>query len=217
MEWLDRVPTYPGRVKITKEDGTFEYVTIERADEPTVVGTPVNAANMNALEAKVDNAYSDDNKPTHSDLGFAPIDNQRTDIPNGSDLNSTEFQTIGSWRATTVAVATSLVNCPVQVAFTMDIVAGTGYHNAVSTNSGYIIQKIQTNEGEQWFRRIYAGSTGLNIADWTKVMTSKGGTFTGNVFAYSTNRASTCVRNITVYDSAQSAMQSTDKIIMVRK
>lgn len=38
----DRVPTYPGRVKMTKEDGSVEYVTMERADEPTQVGTPLN-------------------------------------------------------------------------------------------------------------------------------------------------------------------------------
>ena len=39
---VDRVSTYPGRVKITKADGTSEYVTWERADQPTVPGTPIN-------------------------------------------------------------------------------------------------------------------------------------------------------------------------------
>lgn len=44
----DRVPKYPGRVKITRADGTSEYVTIERADEPVSgnEGTPLNKATL---------------------------------------------------------------------------------------------------------------------------------------------------------------------------
>lgn len=44
----DRVPKYPGRVKITRANGTTEYVTIERADEPVSgnEGTPLNKSNL---------------------------------------------------------------------------------------------------------------------------------------------------------------------------
>ncbi|MFR1051478.1 MAG: phage tail protein [Lachnospirales bacterium] len=42
----DRVPTKPGRVKLTKADGSSEYVTMERADEPTQVGTPLNKGTL---------------------------------------------------------------------------------------------------------------------------------------------------------------------------
>lgn len=42
----DRVSTQPGRVKITHDDGTIEYVTLERADEPTQTGTPLNKASL---------------------------------------------------------------------------------------------------------------------------------------------------------------------------
>ena len=38
----DRQSTNPGRVKITLEDGTEIYGTIERADGPIVAGTPLN-------------------------------------------------------------------------------------------------------------------------------------------------------------------------------
>ena len=39
----DRVPKYPGRVYVTPEnEGTPYYATIERADEPVEVGTPLN-------------------------------------------------------------------------------------------------------------------------------------------------------------------------------
>ncbi len=49
----DRKPTRPNRYKITPENGgTPYYVTLERADEPTVAGTPLNAASLNALLPK---------------------------------------------------------------------------------------------------------------------------------------------------------------------
>lgn len=50
VRWVDRVPTYPNRVKITPENGSPYYATVERADNPTVTGTPVNAANLNAMQ-----------------------------------------------------------------------------------------------------------------------------------------------------------------------
>ena len=46
---VDRVPTYPNRIKVTKSDGTSEYVTWERADEPTVAGTPINKALFDSI------------------------------------------------------------------------------------------------------------------------------------------------------------------------
>lgn len=48
---VDRVPTYPNRIKITRADGTSEYVTWERADEPTEVGTPINKALFDSIAA----------------------------------------------------------------------------------------------------------------------------------------------------------------------
>lgn len=53
IEVVDRVPTYPNRVKITKSNGTSEYVTWERADEPTVQGTPINKALFDSIAADV--------------------------------------------------------------------------------------------------------------------------------------------------------------------
>lgn len=38
----DRQPKDPGRIKITLDDGTVMYGKIERADSPSVVGTPLN-------------------------------------------------------------------------------------------------------------------------------------------------------------------------------
>ena len=51
INWVDRVPTKPGRIKITPEDGSSAwYGVMERADEPSVVGTPINAANLNSMQ-----------------------------------------------------------------------------------------------------------------------------------------------------------------------
>lgn len=42
-DFRDRVPTKPNRYRIIPEDGGIEsYVTIERADDPIVEGTPLN-------------------------------------------------------------------------------------------------------------------------------------------------------------------------------
>lgn len=38
----DRQSLNPGRIKLTFDDGTIRYAILERADGPTVVGTPLN-------------------------------------------------------------------------------------------------------------------------------------------------------------------------------
>lgn len=50
IKFVDRVPTYPNRIKFTAENGAVTYGVWERADSPTVVGTPINAANLNAMQ-----------------------------------------------------------------------------------------------------------------------------------------------------------------------
>ena len=49
MVFEDRVAKYPGRWIMVKSDGTSEVVTLVRNDEPTVEGTPINAATLNEL------------------------------------------------------------------------------------------------------------------------------------------------------------------------
>lgn len=53
IEVKDRVPTYPGRMKLTKQDGSSEYVTLERADSPTQAGTPINKALFDSIAADI--------------------------------------------------------------------------------------------------------------------------------------------------------------------
>lgn len=265
FSFKNRRANRPNRYKVTPDSGNAYYVTLERADEPTELGTPLDADTLNkALDKTGDTMtgnlymagstyptmyfdptggvgdsaleggdrvislhardrrgvsaprrqlalyapdarsvaesvriidtdaegnktyyylYGENHKPTASEIGAIPADNNRTDIPEGASLNAEEYLKVGAWRATTVARATSLTNCPVRVAFTMDVVAGTGFHTAVASNSGYIIQKITTNEGDQWFRRIYAGSNGRVIDPWKTVIHS------GNITQYTTTIA----------------------------
>ena len=49
MVFEDRVAKYPGRWTMVKSDGTSEVVNLVRNDEPTVEGTPINAATLNEL------------------------------------------------------------------------------------------------------------------------------------------------------------------------
>ena len=167
----DRKSNRPNRYKVTPDAGSEYYVTLERADEPTVLGTPLIAENLNAF-------YSDLNKPSAAEIGAIPADNQRADIPRESDLNDPKFFKVGAWRATSSSVATSLLNCPVTMAFTMDVVAGTGFHTQVTDTAGYILQKITTQTGDQYFRRIYAATAGLTIDNWKTVL------HTGNMRQY---------------------------------
>lgn len=42
----NRVPTKPGRIKLTDDSGNVKYYYMERADEPTTEGTPLNKATL---------------------------------------------------------------------------------------------------------------------------------------------------------------------------
>lgn len=53
----DRVPTYPGRIKLTRPNGSSEYVTLERADAPTQEGTPINKALFDSIKADLDDKF----------------------------------------------------------------------------------------------------------------------------------------------------------------
>jgi hypothetical protein len=58
IEVKDRVSTYPGRVKLTKANGSSEYVTLERADAPTQEGTPINKVLFDSIKDDLDGMVS---------------------------------------------------------------------------------------------------------------------------------------------------------------
>ena len=46
---VDRVPTKPGQIKLTPVSGQADVFIMERADEPTVEGTPLDKATFNSI------------------------------------------------------------------------------------------------------------------------------------------------------------------------
>jgi len=53
MKLQNRISRFPGRVKITKSDGTVEFCTITMADEATEVGTPLNKQTLEGLKEEI--------------------------------------------------------------------------------------------------------------------------------------------------------------------
>lgn len=49
IEVLDRVPKYPGRIKLTPVAGQENVYDMGRADEPIVEGTPINKALFDSI------------------------------------------------------------------------------------------------------------------------------------------------------------------------
>lgn len=60
----DRLSTKPNRFKLTLEDGTSQYVTIERADEPTEEGTLLNRASLLSASVQSLLGLTDDGTPS---------------------------------------------------------------------------------------------------------------------------------------------------------
>ncbi len=99
IKFVDRVPTYPNRIKFTAENGAVTYGVWERADSPTVVGTPINAANLNAMQQNtglssnhvmyVSTAGSDNTGDGTQNTPYATISKALSTLPknlNGYDV-----------------------------------------------------------------------------------------------------------------------------------
>lgn len=63
IEVIDRVPTYPGRVKMTPVEGQADTYDMVRADAPIEVGTPINRALFNKIASVIEaTVHAVDNK-----------------------------------------------------------------------------------------------------------------------------------------------------------
>ncbi len=62
---VDRLPTKPNTWEVTHSDSTVEEVTVARADEPTVAGTPINKALFDNLQGDIYTGVQY-NTPTYS-------------------------------------------------------------------------------------------------------------------------------------------------------
>lgn len=63
IEVVDRIPTYPGRVKLIPVDGQENTYDMVRADAPVEAGTPINKALFDSITAVIEaTAHAVDNK-----------------------------------------------------------------------------------------------------------------------------------------------------------
>lgn len=53
MIFEDRLSAYPNRYLLTNSSGDTMYVTLERADDPIKVGTPLNAETFNGMQEEI--------------------------------------------------------------------------------------------------------------------------------------------------------------------
>lgn len=81
----DRVPTLPGRYLITHEDNSTEYVTLTRADEPTILGTSFNRALFSNLQGDIYTGVQY-NTPTYSGTAMT-LDLPLTSYETGKIIN----------------------------------------------------------------------------------------------------------------------------------
>lgn len=56
IEVKDRIPTYPNRIKLVPVEGEENTYDIQRADQPTEVGTPVNQALFDSIRNNLESA-----------------------------------------------------------------------------------------------------------------------------------------------------------------
>lgn len=100
-------------------------------------------------------------------------------IPNNANLNTLDYIKVDSYRIVSNASAATLTNCPVSIAFRMDVynAVGSGNYDDESTNPWvYRYREITTYTGEKWKQLVYSGNTaGQFVYDqWMKIRGDKG-------------------------------------------
>ena len=200
IEVKDRVPTYPGRIKLTKADGTSEYYTLERADAPTQEGTPINKALFDSIKADIEASGTKVNPTFNGKVliqGDAPeiemwdpVSDSRTRIYKDANANADYGTVIADIdanadrdllrlrRAATLADKLALlVEQPNGTHTTYQVY---GAHNKPwGTYTGNGVTSVrQVTTGGNGFACIVRSSSGTCIVMGSGVMRAAGGTFT---------------------------------------
>lgn len=99
-------------------------------------------------------------------------------IPNNANLNTLDYIKVDSYRIVSNASVATLTNCPVSIAFRMDVynASGVTYDDESTKPWVYRYREITTLAGEKWKQLVYSGNTaGQFVYDqWMKVVGSKG-------------------------------------------
>lgn len=91
----DRQSTYPNRCLVTPQNGNPYYAVIERADEPVVVGTPLNADTFNGLAAEIKESVHAESKD-YPGCYYRVVDGEMEWI-NPPMLEGVEYRTTERW------------------------------------------------------------------------------------------------------------------------
>lgn len=85
----DRKSMRPGRYKATKDNGEYYYVTLERADNPTAAGTPLNAETFTALQNSIQGDISALKSSIQNGTVVAAKATRATQDGNGRNIENT--------------------------------------------------------------------------------------------------------------------------------
>lgn len=95
-----------------------------------------------------------------------------TAIPANSDLN--EYTACGYYGCNSSETVTTLLNCPVTIAFTMCVISsasGSDYNKLNGTTWKYRVQRLMSATGVQYIREIHADGDGnLVPGEWKRVL-----------------------------------------------
>ena len=99
MEFKDRVPRYPGRVKLTPVSGQANVYDMTLQDNASVAGTPLNAATFDALKQDLID-YVNENPGPQGEKGdkgdSGSVIDKKTIIVGSNESNSAGWYKVGS-------------------------------------------------------------------------------------------------------------------------
>lgn len=173
---VDRVPTHPGRVKLTPVSGQADVFTMERADEPTKEGTPLGKETFDSIiQSRLTGRFYQ-LSPSYTVKNTT--NGTTTPLPSsGWALNGITNASSGMYRV----VASSAINSEYSVEKAVDASTTTSWAGTDNTQHTYTvifpiaikIKKIGLLLGKSGdvttFKMIVQGSN--NGTNWTNLLT----------------------------------------------
>lgn len=151
VDFKDRVPTHAGRIKLTPVSGQDNVYTMERADEPTEQGTPLDKATFESItQSRLTGRFY---SLIATEETISTVEGTTTPIPttNWSVGNDNIMATSGSYKIS----ASSAIDSTYSVAKAVDAetetawasVYGTQHIFTVELPSSITVKKVRLNLG----------------------------------------------------------------------
>ena len=150
--------------------------------------------------------FNTGNKPTPNVVEAITYGTQRAFINENEDLNT--YFICGGYKCINNSTVGSLKICPVDTAFTLDVLSGTGATDRVDvTLYSYIVQFLRTLSGEMWYRGVNSNASDKSIVygEWKQVATHGSIPLNNNLlinsnFANPVNQRGNTVYNVDAYE-----------------